>query len=119
EVERHASRVAAQRTGSDPHELTARAQLVHPGGRVGADPTRQHISLPCLHRECQPLERDEDLSQAIYARTRGGMTIDALPARKEYRQRRLINRLDLLAKNRQRSTAKPSQHVGIAPFALC
>ena len=118
EVERHAARAAPQRAGADPHELAARAQLVHPGRRVGADAARQHVALPRLDRQRQALERHERLAQAVDARAGGGMAVDALPGREEAGERALVGRLDLLAQGGERRAAQAPQHLGVAPLAL-
>ena len=71
EVERHLAGAPAERAGADPDELAAGAELVDPGGRVGADAARQHVALPHLGRQRQALERHEHLAQAVDARAAG------------------------------------------------
>ena len=85
EVEGDPPRRAAERARADPDDLAARAERVHPGRRVGADAARQHVALPHLGREREPLERHEHLAQAVDARAAGRRRVDALPGGQEAR----------------------------------
>ena len=51
EVEGDLAAASAERAGADPHELAAGAELVEPGGAVGAEASRQDVPLPDLGRE--------------------------------------------------------------------
>ena len=46
------------------------------------------------------------------------MAVDPLPGRREARQRRGVDRLDLAAQHGERGAAQAAQHVGVAPLAL-
>jgi hypothetical protein len=46
------------------------------------------------------------------------MPVDAVPARREARERALVDRLDLMAQGGQRGAPQPAQHLGVAPLAL-
>ena len=118
EVQRHATGVAPQRARADPHDLAARAQAVQPGRRVGAGAPRQHLALPHLDRQRQPLQRHEHLAQAIDAGAGGRVAVDALPRGQEGGQRALLGRLDLLAQRGQRGAAQAAQDLEVAPLAL-
>ena len=118
EVERHAARAAADRARADPDDLAGGRQLVEPGRRVGADAARQHVALPDLRGQGDPLERDERLAQPVDPGSGGGVAVDALPARQERRQRARVDGLDLLAQHGERSAPDAAQHVGVAPLAL-
>ncbi len=110
--------MAPERAGPDPHDLASGAELVHPGGRVGARPPGEDIALPNLDREGEALQRDQDLPQPIHPRPARGMAVDVLPRGQEAGQGLLINRLDLLAQDSQRGPADAPQDLGITPLAL-
>ena len=65
EVEGDLAVAAAQRPGADPDELAAGAELVQPGRAVGAEPAGQHVALPGLRGQRDPLERDQRLAQPV------------------------------------------------------
>ncbi len=110
--------MAPERAGPDPHELAARAQLIHPGGRVGPHPARQTSRSHTSAGQRQALERHERIAQPIDARAGRRMAVDALPGGHEARERTLIGGLDLLAQHGQRGAPQAAQHLGIAPLAL-
>ena len=116
EVQRHAAG-ASERARTDPHELPARAQAVQPRLRVGAGAPRQHVALPDLDREREPLQRHEHLAQAVDPGARGGVTVDPLPRGQEGRQAARLGGLDLLAQRRQRGAPQTAQNLDIAPLA--
>jgi hypothetical protein len=66
EIQRDAT-PAAERAGADPDELAAGAELIQPGGAVGAEAARQHVALPDLRRQRDTLQRHERLAQAVGA----------------------------------------------------
>ena len=102
EVQRHAAGPAPERARADPHDLARRAQLVQPRGRVGAGAARQHVALPHLQRQRQPLERHEHLAQPVDARAGRRVAVDALPVRLEAREARAGRRA------RSRRAARPA-----------
>ena len=118
EVERHLARAAAQRPRPDPHELAGGAQHVHPRRRVGADAAREHVALPHLGGQREPLQPDQRLAQPVGPGAGGRVAVDALPVRQEARERALVGRLDLLAQRGERGAPQPPQHLGVAPLAL-
>ena len=118
EVERHLAGAAAERPRAHPHQLAARAERVHPGGRVGAHASRQHVALPHLRRQRHALEGHERLAQTVDAGAAGGRGVHALPGRQQPRERTLLGGLHLLAQHRERRAPQPAQHLGIAPLAL-
>ena len=118
EVQRHPAGVPPQRARADPHELATRAQLVHPGRRIGADAAGQHVALPHLGGQRESLERDEDLTQAVDARAGGRVAVDALPAGQEAGERALVGGLDLLAQDGERGAPQAPEHLGVAPLAF-
>ena len=118
EVERHPAGAAAERARADPHELARGAQRVHPRRRVGADAARQHVALPHLGGQREPLQADQRLAQPVGPGARGRVAVDALPVRQEARERALVGRLDLLAQRGERGAPQPPQHLGVAPLAL-
>ncbi len=81
EVEGDAAVAAAQCTSADPDHLAAGAELIEPGGGVGAEAARQHVSLPDLRGEGEALERDQRLAQAVGPGSCGAVGVDVLPAR--------------------------------------
>ena len=97
--------------GADPDELAGRAELVELLGPVAGHAARQHLRLPERHRQREPLQRDERLAQRR-------APVDAVPARQEAAERRLLDRLDLAPQRGERRAAQPPQHVGVAPLAL-
>ena len=98
-------------TGTDPDELARRAKLVELQRLVVRHAPRQHLGLPELHRQREPLERDERLAK-------GRAAVDPVPARQEAPERRLLGGLDFLAERSERRAAKATQHIGVAPLAL-
>ncbi len=117
EVQRDAPR-ATERTGTDPHDLAARAEAVEPGLRVGAGAPRQHVALPDLHGQREALQRHEHLAQAIDPGAGARVAVHALPRGQERGEAPLVGRLDLLAQRGQRRAPQPSQHLYVAPLAL-
>ncbi len=97
--------------GSDPDELARGAEGIELLGAVLGHAPRQHLRLPERHRERQRLQRDDCLAQRCAA-------VDAVPARQEAPERRLLDRLHLAAERGERRTPEPTQDVGIAPLAL-
>ncbi len=93
-------------------------KTVHPRLRVRADPPRQHVALPDLRGQRQPLQRHEHLAQAVDSRARAGVAIDALPRGQKGRQGLRIGRLDLFAQSGQRGPPEAAQDLHIAPLAI-
>ena len=95
------------------------AQLVQPRRRVGAGAARQHVALPDLGGQREPLQRDEHLAQPVDAGARraGGGRRPATTGRNAASARWSAG-LDLLAQDGQRRAAQPAQHLGVAPLAL-
>src|SRR5262249_51160761 len=106
EVEGDPARRATKRAGADPDDLARRAELVEPGGGVGAAPAWQHVALPRVWRQRHALERDQDLAEAIDAGAAGRRAVDALPLGLEAGERALLDRLDLAPQCRQRGAAQ-------------
>ena len=97
--------------GADPDDLAGGAQLVELLGPVARDAAREHLGLPQRDRKRKRLERDERLAQRR-------PPVDPVPARQEAADRRLLDRLDLLAQRGERRAPQPAEHVGVAPLAL-
>src|SRR5260370_653662 len=110
-------RVAAEERGHgvdprpDPDELAGRAELVELLGPVVGHAARQHLRLPERDRQRQRLQRDERLAE-------GCPTVDAVPAREEAAERRLLHGFHLAAQRSKRRPPQPPQDVGIAPLPL-
>ena len=94
-----------------PHDLAARAERVELLGPVSRDAARQKLGLPQGHGKRQSLQGYQSFAKRSPA-------IDAVPRGQEARQRRLLDRLDLLAERGKRGAAQPAQDVGVAPLAL-
>src|SRR5262249_39525353 len=117
EVDRDAA-ARAERAGADPDQLPGGAELVEPGPAVRAEPPRPHVALPALRGPSDPLQRGQRLAQPVGPGAGGTMGIDVLPARQEPGQLALIDRLRLVAKDREACAADPAQDLGVAPLAL-
>ena len=118
EVEGDAAVGAPERAGPDPDHLAAGAELVEPGRRVGAEPSRQHVLLPDFRRQRHALQRHQRFAQAVGAGAGGAVGVDVLPARQEAGQLGRVGRLDLFAQPRQAGAADAAQDFGVAPLAL-
>ena len=118
EVQRDLARAAAERARADPDHLARRAQLVEPARRVRARAARQHVLLPHVDGEREPLQRDEHVAQAVDPGAGRRVAVDPLPGGHEARERALVGGLDLLAQGGQRGAPQPPQHLGVAPLAL-
>ena len=64
-----------------PHKLSGFAGAIQPGGLVGADPPRQHFSLPHRGREGQSLQLRQHLPDPVFAYERRAHPV--LPDQKE------------------------------------
>ena len=117
EVEGDLSVVAPKRPGTDPDELAAGAELVEPGGAVGAEPPGQDVPLPGLRRERHSLQRDERLAQPIRAGAGAAVGIDVLPARQEAGQLARVGGLHLLAQAGEAGSPQAAQYVRLAPLS--
>ena len=104
----------APRVGAQPDDLAARAELIEQL-RAVVHAQRQHLALPDLGRERQPLEREEHLAQALDAAA--ALAPGAVPGQREARERRLLDRLDLAPQARDRGAPDAPQHLDVAPLA--
>ncbi len=118
EVEGDAAVAAAAGAGADPDHLAAGAELVEPGGRVGAEPARQHVPLPDLGGQGDALQRHQRLAQAVRAGAGGAVGVDVLPAGQEAGELGAVGGLDLAAQAGEAGAADAAQGVGVAPLAL-
>ena len=97
-------------TSSPPAQRASSQRL-----RVGARAPRQHVALPALDRQRQPLQRHQHLAQPVHAGAGGRMAVHPLPGGQERGQPSLLGRLDLLAQDRQRGAAQAAQHIHVTP----
>src|SRR5204862_4271113 len=89
--------------------LAAWAELVELRRLLAGHAPRQHLGLPERDRQRERLQRDERLAQRRSA-------VDSVPTRQETPERRLLRRLALFARRRERGPPEPPQDVGVAPF---
>ena len=97
--------------GADPDQLARGTQLVELTRRVAGHPAWKHVALPELDRERQALQRNKRLAE-------GCASVDAVPARQETAESRLLGGLDLAAQRGQRCASQSPQHLDVAPLAL-
>jgi hypothetical protein len=97
--------------GAHPHDLPCRTQRVELLRPVAGHAPRQHLALPQRNRERERLQRHKRLAQRR-------APVDAVPGGQEARERRLLDRLDLLAQRGERRAAQAAQDVRIAPLAF-
>jgi hypothetical protein len=81
---------------------------------VRTQPGWQHLGLQRAGHERRALQLAERLDQAVEPAT---VARDAVPAEQEAGVRVLLDRLDLAAQRRQRTTAQLAQHVDVAELA--
>ncbi len=117
EVQRHAPG-APEWTCADPDDLAAGAEAVHPGLGVRAGAPRQHVALPDLDGQREPLQPHEHLAQPVDAGSGAGVPVDALPGGQEGGQAPLVGGLDLLAQRGERGAPEAAQDLDVAPLAL-
>ena len=105
---------------TNPNEVAAGAQLVHPGWGVGAQAARKHVAFPDRCGQRHALERGKHFAQPVGPRrTRSrDRAANALPSRQEARELALIGGFDFLAEYGQRGAAQTPQHRRIAPFPI-
>ena len=119
EVERDPPGVPPERAGADPHDLAARAQLVHPRRRVRADAARAARRAPTPRPGARaPAAGRASRAAGRCRRPTAGLAVDALPGGQEAGERALVGGLDLLAQHGERRTAQAPQHLGMAPLAF-
>src|SRR5262249_12381488 len=117
EVQGDLAVASAERTGADPDQLPARAELVEPGRAVRAEAARQHVPLPCHRRERDALQWDQCLPEAVSTGATAAVGVHVLPARQEASELALVGRLDLLSQPRQAGAPEPAQDVRLTPLA--
>ncbi len=115
EAQAHPPITLADRSGTEPDHLAARAQLVERRRPESVDAGRKQIALDRRRHQRSARQHPDGVDQCFGTAARGG---DAVPGRQEPRQRLGFDRLDLAAQRGQRAPSQLAQHVGVAPLAL-
>ena len=97
--------------GTDPDDLTRRAQDVQVARAEAGYTAWKDVALPQSRGQSHPLQRNERLAQALSAS-------DPVPRGKKAAERCLLRGLDLTAQHRERRAPDAAKNVGIAPLAL-
>ncbi len=126
EEKSHAAVVRADRSGTQPHDLTAGEECVEVGRAIAAHTLGQHVGFECRCHDRRALQHlndvDERIGPAALARQptrrRGIRTRNAVPCRQEAREHLLLDRLDLAPQRGERASSDLSQHLDVAPFAF-
>ena len=97
--------------GTDPDDLTRRAQDVQVARAEAGYAAWKDVALPQSRGQSHPLQRNERLAQALAAS-------DPVPRGKKAAERRLLRGLDLTAQHRERRAPDAAENVRVAPLAL-
>ena len=115
DVKRDAAVVGPECSGSDPHQVAARAQLVQVHRTEPTDTGGQDVVLQDRRRDGGALQASDRVHQGV--RT-GRRRHESLPRRQEPPERRGVDGLDLLSERGERPATEPSEHVDVAPLAF-
>ena len=115
EVQADAPVVGTERPRADPDDLAGRAQFVEHRRPVALDPGRQDVAFEHRRGDRDTLQLLERLDERVEP---APAPPDALPRGQEARERRGVDRLDLVPHRRERPAPQHAQHVRVAPLAL-
>ena len=105
----------AEGTGTDPHDLATRAQLVEVAAAIAVDPCGQDIALDHRSRNRRSLHLGDRFGYGIDAPT---PRADPLPGWQEPSERVALDRFDLASQRRQRAAPELAQHVVVTELPL-